>query len=162
MMVKVPGCNPSASPAATAERIQRRLAVIMAVEAVLFFGWQMIFLISRHPDIGHGGVAPGQWDQPLFTLIWATALLLLVGTGGAWFASKEVRALLGDEATRAHRRRALAAGYWATMLTALVVYAYALFEPVKLVEALHIVLSVGIAAPLARFAQLERRAQPLD
>jgi pheromone shutdown protein TraB len=87
---------------------------------------------------------------------------VLVAAGGGWLSGREVRALVGDETTLAHRRSALAAGYWAMMAVIVCLYAYGLFASIRLVDALHLVLSFGLAAPLGRFAQLEWRAQTHD
>ena len=153
--------DPGQQAARSAERIQRRRIGLMTAVAALFVIWQAIFLLSPHPDIGRGGLA-GNWDETLMNLVFSGVLLALIGTGGALRKSKAIRALLDDESTLAHRQSALAVGYWAAMVATVGVYAYALVAPVRLVDALHIVLSLGVAAPLARFVQLERRAQPRD
>lgn len=151
--------NPGAarSPAQIAERIQRRRTRVIMAEAVLFVGMQANFLLSPHRDIGEPWRRVDMVRVPA-TLVWAAVLLLLIGTGGAWFRGKEVRALLDDESTVEHRRRALSFGFWAAMLTVFVVYIFALMQPLHLVEALHLILSIGIGAALIRFAALERRA----
>lgn len=140
-----------------AERLQHRRARIMAVEAVLFLGLQVNYFTTAHGDIG----------EPLRTVdhvrlsamvVMSIALLVLIATGGGWSAGREVRAMMNDETTRDHRRRAIVAGYWAVMASVLGIYVLAQIEPVKLIEAIHIALSFGIAVPLLRFAQLERRA----
>ena len=136
-----------------AERLTRRRARLIPILAVLFVAGQATYF---------GGPA-----APLRTvdtvrisawLVWALALLFLLATGGGYFRSKAVRALLNDETTREHRGRALAAGFWAAMLACVVMYVLSAYEPVSAREAIHLVLTVGVAMALIRFGQLERRA----
>ena len=146
----------SNSPAAIAERLSKRRAKIMLFQGLLFMIWQVNFFSSPH----------GEWhqlrsvDQVKISafIVWAAVLLVLIATGGAWFRSREVKALLNDETTRAHRQMAQASGFWGAMAAALSLYLLSLFSEVKLVEAVHLVLSAGIFTVLIRFAQLERRA----
>jgi hypothetical protein len=149
--------NSTRTPAQIAERLQRRRTRVILVEAILFIGMQANFLLSPHHDIGEPWRRVDMVRIPA-TLVWTAALLLLVGTGGAWFRSREIRSLLDDESTIEHRRRALSFGFWAAMLATMMVYALALVQPLQLIEALHIILSFGIGASLIRFAVLERRA----
>jgi hypothetical protein len=145
-----------ATPAERAERIQKRRTRIMLIEAVLFFGWQISFLAQGQSDS-----APGLFLRKfggILSIVWVAVLLLLVGAGGAWFVRPEVRALLEDETTLAHRRAALAAGFWAAMAAAMAVDIVAQFETVSSLVVLHVILSVGVAVPLGHFAVLERRA----
>jgi hypothetical protein len=146
----------SKSPAEIAERLQRRRARLLMFQGLLFLIWQANFFSSPHGDFQQLRSV----DQVKISafIVWAIVLLIVLATGGGWFRSKEVRALLADETTVAHRRSAFVLGYWAAMLAAIGLYVLSLFEPVRLVEAIHIVLSAGIIVPLLRFAQLERRA----
>jgi magnesium-transporting ATPase (P-type) len=146
----------SRSPAEIAERLSQRRAKVLWFQALLFLLWQMNFFASPH----------GEWAQMRNVdhfkisafVIWAMVLLLMIATGGGWFRSKEVRELLNDESTRVHRQMAQASGFWAAMAASLALYLLSLFSEVKLVEAVHLVLSAGIFAVLIRFAYLERRA----
>lgn len=145
------------SPAQIAERIQRRRTRVILAEGVLFIGMQVNFLATSHADLGQPWRRVDMVRLPA-TLAWAAVLLLLVGTGGAWFRGRAVRALLDDESTVEHRRRALAAGFWAAMAATFAAYVLAMIQPLRLVEALHLILSAGIGVALVRFAMLERRA----
>jgi hypothetical protein len=146
----------SRSPAEIAERLSQRRAKVLWSQALIFLIWQTNFFASPH----------GEWtqlrtvDQVKISafIVWATVLLVVIATGGGWFRSKEVKALLNDESTRVHRLMAQASGFWAAMVAALTLYLLSLFSEVKLVEAVHLVLSAGIFAVLIRFVYLERRA----
>ena len=85
-------------------------------------------------------------------------LLLLIGTGGGWLRSSAVRALMNDETTRAHRTRALALAFWNTMATGLVLYLLSLVKAFDPRDAIHVMMTVGIATALLSFGTLERRA----
>ncbi len=69
-----------------------------------------------------------------------------------------MRALLNDEGTEENRRRALVAGFWATMAGAAICYAITFYEPVQTREAIHVIITIGVGATLLRFGALERRA----
>jgi hypothetical protein len=79
-------------------------------------------------------------------------------TGGVWFVGRATRALLNDEATRAHRADALSLGFGVAVLVALALYAISLFEPVEAGQVAHFVVTASLLAALLRFALLERRA----
>jgi hypothetical protein len=146
----------SKSPAEIAERLQGLRAKVLWFQGLLFLIWQANFFSSPHGDFRQLRSV----DQVKISafMVWAAMLLIVLATGGAWFRSKEVRALLEDETTKAHRQSAFVYGYWAAMIAAIGLYVISLFAQVLLVEAVHLVLSAGIIVPLLRFAQLERRA----
>jgi len=144
------------TPAQIAERAQRHRNRMLWIAPMLFFIWQGAFF--------SGYAAP---HTPLRTveivslashLFLALVLLSLLATSGGWRFGKAVRALLDDEATRAHRAQAYAAGFWALALCALGLYAAAPFARLETGEIAHILLSVSVAVPALRFVMLERRA----
>jgi hypothetical protein len=69
--------------------------------------------------------------------------------------------LLNDESFRANRTAAQATGFWATIITLLVVYVESMFDPLTVNEAAHIVGTIGVGAALISFALRERRAHRL-
>ena len=136
-----------------ADRLTRRRARLIPMIAILFLAGQVgYFSGPAGPMRTVDTVRISAW------LVWAIALLILLATGGGYFRSKAVRALLNDETTREHRGRALAAGFWGAMLACVVMYFLSAYEPVTSRESIHLVLTVGIAMALIRFGQLERRA----
>ena len=92
-------------------------------------------------------------------LILSVVLLLALATGGGWIYSRQVRDLANDEATRAHQADAFRVGFIVAMAGAIALYVVSLFEPLGGRDAIHLILSFGLASALLRFGMLERRAQ---
>ena len=65
---------------------------------------------------------------------------------------------MNDENTQANRAQAFQLGFLFTMGGAILLYVLSLFEPVGAREAIHVLMTIGIAAALLRFGMLERRA----
>lgn len=127
---------------------------MLPVVAVAFISQQAAFLAGREGEAMRtvDQVQIGAW------LLLSVALVLALATGGFWFRSAKVRALMEDEVTRANRAEAFRIGFLATMAGAIAVYVLTLLEPVTGREAVHLLMSIGIAAALLRFGVLERRA----
>lgn len=136
-----------------AERLTRRRARVMFVLAVLFMTQQASYFTNT--PMGTGTVAPlkiAAW------LVMSTLLLVGFATGGGWTRSPEVRALMNDETTRAHRATATTIGFYNAMATGIVIYGLAMIKPVFGRDAVHVMMTVGIASALVAFAGLERAA----
>jgi len=144
------------SAAERAERYSRKRTRILWAEFALFVIWQggFVFLLKPQaaPLRGVDLAEQSAW------LLWAVVLLALIGTGGAFFQSAEVRGLMNDEVSTANRHEGQRWGFWAAMATVVALYVAAWFAPVSLTLAIHAVLTLGIGAALWRFAWLERRA----
>jgi hypothetical protein len=139
--------------AAKAERLTSRRARMLPVLAVLFLGQQASYFTgSWDGDRTVDHVKISAW------LVLSVVLLLALTTGGGWIYSKRVRDLANDESTRAHRADAFEWGFVAAMCGCIAMYAISLFEPVAGREAVHVVMTIGIATALVRFGWLERRA----
>ncbi len=141
--------------AETADRLLHRRARVMPAMAVIFLAQQASYFSGRR--VGEGSrlvdyVAVSAW--PLLSIV----LLVAFATGGSWFRSAGVRALINDEGTRLHRAEGFRFGFLATMITAILLYVLSVFEPISGRDTIHILMSAGIAAALIRFALLERRA----
>lgn len=140
---------------AKAERLSSKRARALPFLALLFIAQHAIYFL------GTGG---GTGDQPIQNMLlisWlaiSVTMLVLLTTGGGWIHSRKIRELAIDEATRAHRDAALRIGFTASMITCMVVYLISLSEPLLGREAAHLVMSIGIATALVRFAFLEWRA----
>jgi len=91
-------------------------------------------------------------------VVWAAMLMFFLVTGGNIFRSKRLRAILNDESTQDHRRRAMALGFWGTIGAAMFLYVASFYEPLSARLALRLVITVGIAVALLRFSVLERKA----
>ncbi|HYG47832.1 MAG TPA: hypothetical protein VD846_07800 [Allosphingosinicella sp.] len=137
-----------------AERLSRRRARLMPVLAILFLSGQAIYAVGPDdPSRAVDQLKVAAW------LLWASALLFLLAAGGGAFRGKRVRALMDDEATRAHRGRAYAVGFWLAVGSAVCIYALTAFDRVMPREAIHIIVTAAIAGALLTFGFLERRAQ---
>ncbi len=134
-----------------AERLSKRRARVWPFLAVIYLGQQYSYFSAADgaPMIDHARV--GAWA------VMSTVLLVGILTGGGWFRSREVRALLNDDTSRAHRSDALGWGFVVAMVTGIVLYIIG-GATVTEREAIHLIVSLGIATALLRFGALERRA----
>lgn len=150
-MAKVPPC------AEKIEHLQRRRTRLLTFQALFFLLWQATFFVNSP----HGSQVVRTVDHVKIGayIVWAAVLLLFLGTGGGYIQSREVRAILNDESTVEHRRRAMATAFLGSMATAVAVYLINQIEPMSAGDAIHAILTVGVATALLRFAILERRAQ---
>ena len=140
-----------------ADQLSRRRAKMLPLLAIIFLTQQAAYISDRYEGasaavrtVDH--VKIGAW------LILSVVLLLALTTGGFWFKSRSVRALLDDEVTQANRAAALKLGFVATMISAFAVYALLAFEPMSARDAIHLIVTIGIATALIRFGILEKRA----
>jgi hypothetical protein len=144
----------------TADRLSRRRARMLPILALFLLIQQATFVTNpRSTDLVHGRLV----DQVHFGGWAVLTLVLLAGlaTGGFWFRSSELRALLNDEQTAAHRRDSMAFGFIVSALTGTVLYVVASIEPLEPHLAINLIIAFGLAAALLRFAVLERRAHKL-
>ena len=138
-----------------ADRLSRRRArQLPALAAILITQQATFFSVDQDAPL----VRTVDWMKTGGWLALTLVLLAALWTGGYWFRRREVRALMDDEVTRAHRADALAFGFLLAMLVTAGVYVTTLFEPVETRMALHVVLTAGIVTALLRFGLLERRA----
>ena len=145
------------SDAAKAERLSRRRARALPVFGIIFISQQATFFAgtgSGDRMVDH--VQISAW------LVLSIVMLLALTTGGGWIYSRAVRELANDELTRAHRDSAFRTGFLASMAGAIALYALTMFEPLSAREAIHLIMTIGIAAALLRYGYLERRAMPDD
>ena len=136
-----------------AEELSRRRARALPVLAILFIAQQVTYYTGSgagQRTVDHVHIAA--W------LVLSVVILLALATGGGWIYPRRVRDLANDEATRAHRTDAFNSAFLATMAAAVVLYAIDLFEPMAGREAIHLMMTIGIATALLRFGMLERRA----
>jgi hypothetical protein len=137
-----------------AERLSRKRARMLPFLAIIYISQQATFFAGDAPpgvrSVDH--VKIGAW------LVLSLVLLIALSTKGFAFQSKEVRALMDDENTRANRASAMTLGFIFAMLAGMVLYFLNQFDPVTAPEAIHVILSCGLGAALVRFGILERRA----
>ena len=135
-----------------AEKLSKRRARLMPVLAVVYLGQQVSYFAALDADRAVDHVKVGAW------VVMSIALLAALMSGGGLLRSREMRAVLNDETTRAHRAAAIEVGFVVTMVSAIALYVIATATPVSAREAIHVIVSLGIVAALIRFGWLERRA----
>lgn len=141
--------------AETADRLVHRRARMMPALAAMFIAQQASYFTGTRMDEGTRLV---NYVAIAGFLALSIVLLLGLATNFDWFRSAPVRALTNDENTRANRADAFHFGFLATMIAALLLYVLSLFEPLGAREAIHVLMTAGIAVALLRFGMLERRA----
>ena len=141
-----------------AEQLGRRRARVLPFLALMFIAQQASFFVE-----GSGGPAERAVDHVKLAawLVLSGVLLAALWTGGFWLQKREVRALMDDEVTRAHRSAALSLGFLVAMLAAIALYLVDMVEPMTSRMAIHLIVTAGIAAALLRFGVLERRVHRL-
>ncbi len=142
----------SAEEMALAEKLTRRRARVLIVLG-------MFFLVTMASSLGVDVPASRPETVKIAAwIVWAAMLLLLLASGGSLFRGKSVRSLMNDDSTLDNRRRAMVAGYWATVLAAFALYAISLYEPVSGREAIRLLLSAAVGTSVIRFGLLELRS----
>jgi hypothetical protein len=137
----------------TADRLSRRRARMLPLLAIIFLSQQAAYFSDPHTAtrlVDH--VKIGAW------LVLSVVLLLALATGGFWFKPKRVRALMDDEVTHANRAEAFRIAFMVTMIGGIGLYFLDQFVPMQGREAIHILVTLGIATALVAFGALERRA----
>jgi len=145
--------NSSESDVAYAEKSSRRRAALAIVLPVLLLQ-QVAFATGEHGARAVDMVRLGSW------VVMASALLMLLLTGGSLFRRRAVRALMNDEVTLQHRASAIRFGFTLAMVTAIASFALEALRPGTLptLAVLHLIVSLSLAGALIRFGVLERRS----
>ena len=136
-----------------ADQLSRRRARMLPFLAVIYLSQQVSFFAdagSGERAVDH--VKVGAW------VVLSLVLLAALTTKGFWLRRREVRDMIDDELTKAHRAEALGWGFIMSTLGAIGLYFVSMFEPMGAREAIHVSVSLGIAAAIVRFGMLERRA----
>jgi heme/copper-type cytochrome/quinol oxidase subunit 2 len=137
-----------------AERLTRRRARMLPVVAAVFVMQQATYWERAGQDplrtVDHFRVSA--W------IALSIVLVLILTTGGMWFRKASVRAMVNDESALAHRDNALKWGFVAAMVAGIALYVVSVFEPLGGRDAVHVMMSAGIASALFRFGLLERKS----
>jgi uncharacterized membrane protein len=146
--------NLPTSLAEQAEVLSKRRARMLPPLAAIFLAQQASYFSTP------ATAAPRTVDTVKIAawLLLSIVLLAALATKGFWFHSKQVRDLIDDENTRANRNHAMRSGFLFAMGAGVCVYVLTMFEPVTAREAVHIMMSAGIATALIQWGFLERRA----
>jgi hypothetical protein len=135
-----------------ADRYSRKRARMLPALTVIFLTQQAAYLSNAPTGRAVDQVRIGAWS------LLATVLLLLVVTGGAWIRPRAIRALMDDEVTRANRASALGLGFTLAMAMGIGLWVFAPMLELTGRQAIHFIVSIGLASALIRFGLLERRA----
>jgi len=142
------------SIAERAEYLSKRRARMLPALAVIFLSQQATFFLQMAAPGPHSAERAkiGAW------LVLSVILLAALASKGFWLQPREVRDLIDDENTRANRNEAMRWGFLFAMGSAIAVYVLTMFDTVSGREAVHIIMTFGLAAALIRWGLLERRA----
>jgi uncharacterized membrane protein len=154
VIVKLRTRNMPMSVADKAEYLSKRRARMLPALAVIFLSQQATFF-SQTSSLGHISAERAKISA---WLVLSIVLLAALASKGFWLERKEVRDLVDDENTRANRNDAMRWGFLFSMGAAIAVYILTMFDTVTGREAVHLVMSFGIATALIRWGILERRA----
>lgn len=91
-------------------------------------------------------------------LLMATALLLVLRTGGMLLRDPALRALANDEVTRANRAEAVEWGFFGAMAGAILLSGVAALTETPVLVALRLVILLGLFTATFRFVTLEKKA----
>ena len=142
----------SISNAELAKRLQRRRARACTILS--------LFLILQQVTIFAHGDRQRLVDYVNIGL-WSTMsalVLLLLTTGGFWFRSPEVRAMLAGDDTRANRAGAFRTGFLFAMITGIVLYLIQFTWEFSPGDGIQLIVTVGLVSALLHFSITERRS----
>lgn len=139
------------SRADLADNLARRRARVFPLLA-------LFLLIQQAANVGVDGserlvdhVRMGAW------VLLSLVILVVLTSGGFLWRGRTVRDLLNDEGTRANRGSAFTVGFIVAMTFAIVLYVMQGMWQLTTQQAIHYVVTAGLAPALIRFGWLERR-----
>lgn len=135
-----------------ADHYSRKRARMVPALTLIFLTQQAAYLSNSPAVRAVDMVRIGAWA------LLAAVLLLLLVSGGAWVRPRAIRALMDDEVTRANRASALSLGFTLAIGTAIVLWVFGPVLDLTARQAIHFIVSAGLASALIRFGLLERRA----
>ncbi|WP_300378121.1 hypothetical protein [Henriciella sp.] len=141
---------------ADTEKLSERRRWLLVLLGLSFLVWQLTDLeitesvqtAWRGPVLATGLVA---------SLIWISALILLLLNFRKRAMTSISHEILEDELVRANRRSAFAVGYGMMMLAAAVCFIVTRYADLTAKDAVNIILVAGIVMPMFAFAWLEGR-----
>ena len=140
----------TASDIEKAEQVSRSRSLIMAVMAA-------VLLIQAAIGLGDEGSSMTPFFRHALWGVMILFWLVILATGGWLRLSRDIRSVINDEVSLAHRSLALQTGFWTAILLALGLYFASLEWTITLREGLRILVNVAIATALIRYAWLELR-----
>lgn len=138
------------------ESLSRRRAFIMMLMASTYLTWQVPSMdwVRSFED---GNRRLSDLVADLGQIGFALIMLTLVFTSRQLLPklTKRDQAVLEDELVKANRRSAMQTGYLVMMLMAAFLFLLSRYQPISGNDVARILLCMGVAAPLYRFAFLE-------
>ena len=131
----------------SAERASRGRAIIMAIAATVLLLNAALQL--GNPDYVEPNLRGGSWL--LLIGLWA----FILANGGGLRLRGRMRELLNDELSLRNRARALAAGFYAMMAAALLVYVATWRMEIVAADSIKLITAVGLSTALFVYAWLE-------
>src|SRR4051794_19446961 len=127
-----------------AEYLSKRRARMLPALAVIFLSQQITFFSQM------AGPGPHSAERAKIAawLVLSVILLAALASKGFWLQPREVRELIDDENTRANRNEAMRWGFLFAMGSAIAIYVLTMFDIVTGREAVHIIMTFGLAAAL--------------
>ena len=131
-----------------AERKSRIWAIMLYVLAVLLLLAELIGMTVMRSDFVDG-----------FWLGFAIVCALALTPWRRWFRrNSAISRLLDDEGVREHRQMSCTAGFWASLLAALLIAPFAHDAMLSSYDVARVVATAALCAAMASFATLELRA----
>ena len=137
--------------AEAADRLSRRRVRILTAVMVIFAVQQANVSV----------VPPTRTVEMVGLFAWlfmASALLLILRTGGMLLREPELRRLANDDIAQANRAEAIAWGFFGAMAMAIGLSVVAALTATPVLVALRLVILIGLFSATYRFVQLEKRA----
>lgn len=142
--------NPQAAAAEAGALAAKRGKMLMLLGA--FYVTQQAIYITGESDGRTSLVKAVMWGVLTITM------LLILLTRGHLGSPREVRERLEDELTRVNRAQGLAAGFVAAMVAAVGCFYWSIGDDLSAKDAVHVIVSAGLAVAMIRFGWLEHRA----
>lgn len=145
--------NPKAA-AAEADALASKRGRMLMLLAVFYVTQQAVYITE---SAGRTSVIKAS----MWGILTVVMLLILLTRGHLGFP-REVRERLEDELTRANRAQGLAAGFVAAMVAAIGCFYWTLGGQISAKDAVHVIVSAGLAVAMIRFGWLEHRANAVE
>lgn len=142
----------SSSNAAMVERLARRRVRLLPVLG-------LFLVIQQAAYFSHGdGTRTVDLVRISGWVMMSVVILGVLTTGGFWRHSREVRAMLDDEGTRANRAAAMSTGFVCAIVAAIILFVMQGAWEFTVGQVIHLIVTAGLFSALLRFSILERRA----
>lgn len=121
-----------------------------------------LFLASQIASLGDPSIGRSSVMHFAAWIAWTLILLLFLAWSVGALSHRSIGRLANDESTVDHRQRAMAAGFWCALATALIVYSATFYEALSARDACRLFVTATLAPALIRFGWLELRALSRD